>query len=506
MKHWLSMELRFYKLMMEIYEDDTCVRKDIRMNEQQLQTIIKKVITEMSSDNTKLTSPSDHLPVVGLGKGVFEDMNDAISAAKEAQRKLQMMPNEFREQIIAKIREKINTHAGTLAKMGVAETGMGRESHKVLKHQLVANKTPGTEAITPHVYTGDQGLTLIERGPWGVIGAITPSTNPSETVFCNTIGMIAAGNAVVFNPHPGAKNVSNYAVQLINEAALECGAFENLAVSVLSPTLDTGDTMFKHDQVPLLVCTGGPGVVKAVLSSGKPGFGAGAGNPPVFVDETADIPKAARDIINGATFDNNLPCIAEKEIVVMRPVADQLIREMLDNNDCYWLDEDMTRKLVKEVLIKRDNGQYALNRKWVGRDADKILKAIGINAPESIRCILFEGCKNHLLIKEELMMPILGVVKVDSIDEGIETCLELEGGNRHSAHMHSKNIENLTKFARAIDTAIFVKNAPSYAGIGFGGEGYTTFTIASKTGQGLTNANSFTKERRCVMSDFLYIR
>lgn len=474
------------------------------MNDQQLQDIVSKVVKEIVQNPNQSSSSS--LPVVGLGLGVFEDMNDAIMAAKEAQRKLKMMPNEFRESIISKIREKINENANDLALMAVDETGMGKVGHKVLKHQLVAAKTPGTEAIKPEVFTGDQGLTLVERGSWGVIGAISPSTNPSETVFCNAIGMLAAGNSVVFNPHPNAKNVSNYAVQLINEAALECGAFENIAVSVLSPTLDSGKIMFDHEDVPLLVCTGGPGVVKAVLSSGKPGIAAGAGNPPVFVDDTADIPKAAEDIINGATFDNNLPCIAEKEVIVMENVANQLIDEMVANNDCYFLNEEQAKKLVKEVMIKKAPGQYVLNRKWVGRDAHLILRAMGIEADESIRCIIFEGCKNHLLIKEELMMPILGIVRVKDLDEGIATSLELEGGNRHSAHMHSLDIGNLTKFAKAIDTAIFVKNAPSYAGIGFGGEGFTTFTIASKTGDGLTNSHTFTKARRCVMSEFLYIR
>lgn len=481
------------------------------MNNQELQAIVSKVVAEIAGGGVAVTKTKDektitNMPVVGLGKGIFENMGDAIEAAKDAQRKLQMMPDEFKEQIITKIREKINENAELLAKMGVAETGMGRESHKVLKHRLVAEKTPGVECIKPEVFTGDQGLTLIERGPWGVIGAITPSTNPSETVFCNTIGMLAAGNSVVFNPHPNAKNVSNYAVQLINEAAVECGAFENIAVSVLAPTLESGNVMFGHNDVPLLVCTGGPGVVKAILSSGKPGIAAGAGNPPVFVDDTADIEKAARDIVNGATFDNNLPCIAEKEVVVLENVADRLIGEMANNNDCYLLSEEQAKALVREVMIKKDNGHYVLNRKWVGRDADKILAAIGIQADPSVRCIIFEGCKNHLLIKEELMMPILGIVRVKDIEEGIETCVELEGGNRHSAHMHSKNIDNLSRFAKALDTAIFVKNAPSYAGIGFGGEGYTTFTIASKTGDGLTNAHSFTKSRRCVMSEFLHIR
>ncbi len=482
------------------------------MNEQDLQSIVAKVIHEISgtTKNVQTTSsPSINtgvsLPVITIGKGVFENMDDAIAAAKEAQRKLRMMPNEFREQIITRIREKIRDNADILAQMGVAETGMGRVGHKVLKHQLVADKTPGTECISPEVFTGDQGLTLIERGTWGVVGAVTPSTNPSETILCNSIGMIASGNTVVFNPHPGAANTSNYAVQLVNEAAVECGAFENLAVSIKQPTLDSGNVMFNHPDIPLLVATGGPGVVKAILSSGKRGIAAGAGNPPVLVDETANIVKAAEDIINGATFDNNLPCIAEKEVVVVDQVADKLIDEMTRNNDCYYLSKDLADKLAKEVLVEK-NGKLVINRKWVGRDAHKILAAINIKADESIRCIIFEGPKEHPLIADELMMPILGIVRVADVDEGIAVSVELEGGNRHSAHMHSMNIENLTKFARAIDTAIFVKNAPSYAGIGFGGEGFTTFTIASKTGEGLTNANTFTKSRRCVMSEFLYIR
>lgn len=471
------------------------------MNEIQLTNTSTKTVIKAEAHKV-----NQKLPVsVGLGKGIFEEMPEAIEAAKKAQVQLRRMSNEFREQIISKIREKIRTHATELAQMGVNETGMGKVGHKILKHQLVAEKTPGTECIKPEVFTGDQGLTLVERGSWGVIGAITPSTNPSETVFCNAIGMIAAGNAVVFNPHPSAVGVSNYAVTLINEAALECGAFENLAVSVAKPTLETGHFMFTHPDVPLLVATGGPGVVKAVLSSGKRAMAAGAGNPPVFVDETANIKKAAEDIINGATFDNNLPCIAEKEVVAVDCIMDQLIDEMVSKNDCYLLSTPLADQLAKEVLIYKD-GHYVVNRKYVGRDAHEILRAIDIHVEPNIRCIIFEGTKNHILVKEELMMPILGIVRVKDVNEGIEVCVELEGGNRHSAHMHSLNIDNLTKFARALDTAIFVKNAPSYAGIGFGGEGYTTFTIASKTGEGLTNANSFTKARRCVMSEFLYIR
>lgn len=465
------------------------------VNDAQLKEIVANVVMKM---NGIAPNSNHHL-------GIFEDMNEAIAAAKVAQKKLRQMPLETRDQIIDKIREKIMANKEILARMAVEETGMGKVGHKILKHELVAKKTPGTECIKIDAWSGDQGLTLVERGPYGVIGAITPSTNPSETVFCNGIGMIAAGNTVVFNPHPGATKTANFAVSLINEAAKEVGEFENLAVSIRKPTLESGDILFKHPDIDSLVATGGPGIVKVILQSGKKGMAAGAGNPPVLVDETANIRKAAEDIVNGASFDNNLPCIAEKEVIVVDEVADELIYYMLAENDCYMLRGEEINRLANTVLIEK-NGKYMLNRDFVGRDASVILKAIGIDAPEQTKCIIFEGCKENLLIKEELMMPILGIVRVKDVDEGIETAVLLEGGNRHSAHMHSSNVNNLTKYGKALDTAIFVKNAPSYAGIGFGGEGFTTFTIASKTGEGLTNALSFTRARRCVMSNALYIR
>ena len=259
--------------------------------------------------------------------------------------------------------------------------------------------------------------------------------------------------------------------------------------------------MMKHKDISLLVATGGPGVVTAVLSSGKRGIGAGAGNPPALVDETADVRKAAEDIVNGCTFDNNLPCIAEKEIVAVNGVADELMHYMISEQGCYLIGKEEQDRLTKVVLTPK-----GLNRKCVGRSAKALLAMIGVEVPDNIRCIVFEGEKEHPLISEELMMPILGVVRAKDFDDAVEKAVWLEHGNRHSAHIHSKNVDNITKYAKAIDTAILVKNAPSYAALGFGGEGYCTFTIASRTGEGLTSASAFTKRRRCVMSDSLCIR
>jgi propionaldehyde dehydrogenase len=313
--------------------------------------------------------------------------------------------------------------------------------------------------------------------------------------------MIASGNTVVFNPHPQAVKTSLYAINLVNEASLEAGGPDHVAVSVKKPTLETSSIMMKHKSIPLLVATGGPGVVTAILSSGKRGIGAGAGNPPVLVDETADIPKAAMDIVNGCTFDNNLPCIAEKEVVALSSVMEELMYHMTEKAGCYLASSAEVERLVQTVLTPK-----GLNRKCVGRDAKTLLGMIGVSVPDSIRCIIFEGEKEHPLIAEELMMPILGIVRAGSFEDGVEKCVWLEHGNRHSAHIHSKNVDRITAYARAMDTAILVKNGPSYSALGFGGEGYCTFTIASRTGEGLTSARSFTKSRRCVMSESLCIR
>ncbi len=436
--------------------------------------------------------------------GIYSDMNDAIDAAEKGYRAVRSMTVEQREKIIDEIRRLTVAEAAIMAEMGVAETGMGRVDHKRLKHLLVAEKTPGTEDIVSEAKTGDCGLTLTEMAPFGVVGAITPSTNPSETVICNSIGMIAAGNGVVFNPHPNAICVSNYAVDLVNRASAAAGGPEVLVCSMDKPTLDSAAVMQSHPKIRLLVCTGGPGVVRAVLSSGKKAIGAGAGNPPVIVDDTADIRKAGKDIIDGCTFDNNLPCIAEKEVFAFRSIADELITEM-QRNGAYLITGAQADELAKIVLEEKTNKAgkkiKTVSRHCVGRDADVLLAKIGVSVGKDVRCIICETDFMHDFVQHELMMPILPIVRVDNIEEAIDLAVKAEHGNRHTAHMHSKNIDRLSAFAKAVETTIFVKNAPSYAGIGFGGEGHTTFTIAGPTGEGITSARSFTRKRRCVMAD-----
>lgn len=472
------------------------------MDEKMIEQMVKDVLAEMKAE-PKQTSERHQI-------GVFDTMEEAIAACNKAYETFRYYNKEQRENIIKEIRKLTHEEAETMAKLAVEDTKMGNVYHKILKHHLVADKTPGTEDLETRALSGDRGLTLIEQAPYGIIGAITPSTNPSCTIICNSIGMLAAGNGVLFNPHPHAKRISAYAVDLVNRAILAAGGPENIVATVKNPTMESSNMMVNHPSVRMLVATGGPGVVKMLLSSGKKAIGAGAGNPPVVVDDTADIPKAAKDIIDGCTFDNNLPCIAEKECFVVSSVADELIHYMLQNG-AYMINSEQVKMLEKVVLQEvpgknpGDAPKLVINKNWVGRDAKKILAQIGVDASDDIRCIICETEFSQPFVQTELMMPILPIVRCACFEDAMEMAVKAEHGNRHSAHLHSKNVDHMTSYAKAVCTTIFVKNAPSYAGIGFNSEGHTTFTIAGPTGEGITSARSYTRQRRCVLVDSLSI-
>jgi propionaldehyde dehydrogenase len=436
------------------------------------------------------------------GAGIFTDMNDAVEAGARAQKEYMKFPLAGRTRIIEAIRKVCHDNAEELSRLTVEETKMGNFADKVLKNRLVADKTPGVEDLVSEAITGDNGLTLIELSPFGVIGAITPTTNPTETLFCNSIGMLAAGNSVVFSPHPTAKNVSLKTIDLINRAIIAAGAPPNLITAVQNPTLEQAGIMMAHPRINMLVATGGPGVVKAVLASGKKAIGAGAGNPPAVIDESANIEKAALDIINGCSFDYNLPCVAEKEALVVEQVADYLLFCMRGSGLAHFIEDRAVLKRLEEQLL---NGN-APNKDFIGRSPQVIAESVGLKIDGKIKVLSMEVPFDHPFVQHELMMPVLPVVRVKDFDDAMRKAIEVEHGFRHTAIMHSRNVEHLSALAKAIQTTIFVKNAPSYAGIGVGGEGYTTFTIAGPTGEGLTSAKTFTRKRRCVLADSFNIK
>jgi propionaldehyde dehydrogenase len=373
---------------------------------------------------------------------------------------------------------------------------MGRISDKVLKNLLVAEKTPGVEILPNDAYVGDDGLTLEECAPFGVILSITPVTNPTATVINNAISMVAAGNAVVFAPHPASQKSSLMAMDLLNEAIESAGGPANLLTAAQEATIQVAQELMHHPQIPLICTTGGKAVVDASLSCGKRAIGAAAGNPPALVDDTADPQKAARDIILGHSFDNNMPCTSEKEVIVTAGIADALMNAFRKAGNACVLDPGMLLQLEAVVLNEKRTGP---NPHCIGRNAGVILAKLGIPADEEMRTIIVEVDKNHPFVRHELMMPVLGVVRARDFEDAVNVAVEVEAGLRHSAIIHSSNIYHMSEFGRAINTTVFVKNAPSYAGLGFGGEGHTSFTIAGRTGEGMTTARTFTRIRRCTL-------
>ncbi len=470
----------------------------MKISESEISQLVRNIVEKIKSEGLDASIPQIDAGI-GLGDGVFRTVDEAINASEAAYEQLSRMGLKARQTIIAAMRTTALSHAKELAELAVEETGLGRIEDKVIKNELAARKTPGVEDLMPRTDAGDEGMTLLEYAPFGIIGSITPTTNPAATIINNSLSMVAAGNSVVFNPHPSAKRVSIKAMQLLNRAIISAGGPEHVLSCVAEPTLATSGELMNHKKIRVLVVTGGGAVVKAAMSTGKKVIAAGPGNPPVVVDDTADLVQAGRDIVLGASFDNNVLCTAEKEVFVVDKVMDALKAEMI-RNGAYELKEHELRKLLDVVLISKD-GRYYPNKDFVGKDASLLLKQIGIRAEASIKLVMAEAAGDHPLVFTEMLMPIVPLVRVKSVDEAIDMAVVAEKGNRHTAIMHSQNIKNLSRMERKIKATIFVKNGPSYAGLGQGGEGHTTLTIAGPTGEGLTSARTFTRRLRSVFVD-----
>ena len=482
------------------------------LDNERIEQIVQNVMAELRQGSRVRTGsqpeplasaePPPPAAKVQRGDNLFADVDSAAAAATRAFEGLHDLPLELREHMIDHIRRSMRENAQVLAYEAWQETGMGRYEDKTQKNLLNANKAPGTEVLDPRAWTGDNGLTLVEFAPYGVIGSIIPSTNPTSTVICNSISMIAAGNAVVFNAHPGAKNCSNHTVQLINEAIIEAGGPANLVSAIANPTIETAQQIMTHKDIRLLTVTGGIGVVREAMKSGKRAICAGPGNPPVVVDETADLEQAGRDIVRGASFDNNIICTDEKGVFAVASIVDQLKDEMVKHG-AYEIDAGQLERLLKVLFTDNPaSGRHGtMNKDFIGKNANVLLGEIGIDVGDEIRLVIAEVPSEHPLVWSEQMMPIMPIVRMQDAYEAIDLAKQSEHGFRHTAVMHSKNLDHLDRMARLMDCSIFVKNAPSFAGIGYGGEGFCAMTIASPTGEGITNPMSFSRIRRCTLKD-----
>lgn len=467
------------------------------MDDVRIDAIVTEVVRRLKGAGP---GPVIHTPRHQSGRlGLFGEIDDAVQAATDAYKQLGETPVHVRQRAIRNMREWTLQNLDEIAHRAVEETGLGRVADKINKNRLVANKTPGMEILHPGAVTGDDGLVLDEFGPLGVIGSITPCTNATETILNNGISMIAGGNTVVFNVHPSAKKTLVWYTENLNRVCVAAGAPDNLMTMVTEPTIQSAGALMKHPGIRLIAVTGGGPVVRAALNSGKRAVCAGPGNPPAVVDETANLQQAARNIIKGASLDNNIVCIVEKEMIVVDSVADRFKGELRDAGAVEVKGHDLV-KLEKLLVV---DGH--VNRDYVGKNASVILREIGIRANEDTRIAFAEVDESHPFVQLEMLLPVLGMVRVPDWEAAVEMAVRVEQGCFHTATMHSMAIDRLDRMARRMNVSIFVKNAPSYAGLGMGGEGYTAWTIAGTTGEGLTNARTWTKQRRCTLAGFFHI-
>ena len=438
--------------------------------------------------------------------GVFATVDEAVEAACEAQKKVAAMSLEERGRMIDIIRGICYDRREELGRMELEETKVGRLDHKILKLQNM-RYVLGVEAMRSHARSDSSGMCLIERAPWGVIGMILPVTHSVPTMVSNAINILAAGNTAVFGPHPSGQKVAQYALQLFNrEIQRQCGV-ANVITTTREATIEAAGQIFNHPKVALLCVTGGAAVAQVAIKSGKRVIAGGPGNPPVVVDQTADLDRAAKCIIEGAAFDNNLLCIGEKEIFVVASVADAFLSAMR-HAGAFQLDAPAIERLTQAAFTIENGGGCArahVKKDLVGKDAAVLAAAAGVHVPAGTELLFGETDENHPFVVEEQMMPFIPVVRVKDVDAAIAASVKAEHGYRHTAIVHTQNLETATRMARAMNTTLFIQNAGSPASLGVGGPGYFSHTIATPTGEGVTTPITFTRERQMVVGNALRI-
>ncbi len=485
----------------------------VQANEQAIRQVVEEVLAKLGKQPSarpgirhQISQPS---PASSSGQfGVFADAESAIAAAKSGYEQLCKAPMAARKKIIEIVKQTCLEQAEELGRLEFEETQIGRLEHKIEKLKIIKD-VPGTEWLRADCVSGDNGLTVTEYAPFGVVGVITPVTHSLPTLAGNIVNMVAAGNSLVCNPHPSGRRIAAEGVRRFNQQIEQQTGLRNVVTIVAEPTLESAEEIFNHRDVRLLCVTGGPGVARAALASRKKAIVAGPGNPPVVVDETADLERAAISIVAGAAYDNNLLCIGEKEVFAVNAIFDQLLNSV-EKHGGYRLSPsqfaEMTAVAFKTVQDpKTGKPKTALNRDLIGKDASFLAQQIGLSIPKETQILFAECDESNPFVAEEQMMPCVPFVRARDAYHAVELAKHYEHGFGHTAIIHSRNVDTMTHMGREMNTTLFVKNGPSMAGLGLGGEGYLSFSIATPTGEGVTNPLTFTRQRRCVLAGALNV-
>jgi len=479
----------------------------MQLDDKLVNKIVDAVVQRLSDE----TPPSDpsidrKIRTDNTTSGVFQNMDDCIPAAVAAQKQLLNLSLETRRKVIQAIRDTGRNNAAEYGRLEFEETELGKRDDNVAKN-LSSCEVLGMEDLVPEVYAGDKGVTIIERIPVGVIASVHPVTNAAPSILFNAIMMISGGNAVVVNPHPKTKNVSARVIRDLNRAMVAAGGPGNCLCCLKEPSVPSAQQLMTHPDVGMIAVTGGHGVVDFATKTGKRVIAGGPGNPPVVVDETADLERAAQCIIQGAGFSNCIACASEKEIFVVESVADRL-KEALKKSGAYEISVSQGKELVKHIFkeVKAPGQPSVINMDLIGKTPQHILQSIGLAVGPEVQIAILETDRNHPLVWTEQIMPILPLVRCPNVDQAIEWALAAEQNFGHTMAIHSNNLNNIRKMAAKASCASFVKNgACGLGGVGVTGEGYVSFHIATN-GEGHTRPRTFTRIRRCVMADDLRYR
>ncbi|MCC6580798.1 MAG: aldehyde dehydrogenase [Phycisphaeraceae bacterium] len=473
------------------------------MDQQQLiASVVQEVLKQMAPGKTVATA-SVMTPARSVSTtGMFDNVDMAVEAAWKAQDQLASAGLNVRDGIVKLLKRIAGENAQAWGKVELDETKLGRLDHKIAKLQLL-EKIPGVEFLKTHAHSGDAGIGLDEAAPWGVIGVITPVTHSIPTVTANAIAMIAAGNAMVVNAHPSGAKCLAMACSVYNQAIKAKFNIDPLICVIETPTLRSAEEIFQHPRIPLLVATGGPAVARAAMKQPKRAIVAGPGNPPVVVDETANFDVAAKSIIQGGGFDNNLLCIGEKEVFVVASVFDKMMAAMRKAG-AVELSAGYIEKLTA-AAIRFDKDHHAVNKEFIGKDTQVLGKMVGLNIADGVDLLFGETAESNPFVAEEQMMPFVPFVRVPDFEHALELAITHEHGFGHTAIIHSNNLEHITRMGQAMNTTLFAVNGPSTGCLGIGGEGYPSYSIATPTGEGVTNPLTFTRFRRMSVSGAMRI-
>jgi aldehyde dehydrogenase len=447
----------------------------MQVTDELIRSVVQEVLAQMRKGQGRPPSGNGQ---AGLG-GVFEQVNEAVAAAVEAQEQFARRSLEDRRRAIQCIRTICAEQAETLGREELEETQIGRLEHKIEKLQVIARCIPGVEFLRTEV--------------------ITPVTHSLPTMACNAINMLAGGNTLVCNPHPSGARIACKGARLFNQAIHEAIGIDNLITILANPTLESAQAIFAHRDIRMLCVTGGAAVARAALRSHKRAVVAGPGNPPVVVDETADLDNAARCIVAGGSYDNNLLCISEKEVFAVGAIFDSLLKAMTRHR-AVQLTSSQIEALTSAAFVPADGDHKSrvLNKDLIGKDAAVLARLANVTVPADTLLLFGETDESNPFVDHEQMMPFVPFVRVRDVDAAIALALKYEHGFKHTAIIHSRNLDNITRMGRLLDTTVFVQNGPCMAGDGNGGEGYMSFTIATPTGEGITTPLTFTRQRRSV--------